>query len=298
MGKVMTSDWGRSAAALLAGGLAFSICSSAAAEIGASPWQKTERAMVRLVAAASAVGRSDEILVGVEMRMQPGWKTYWRHPGEAGLPPRFNWQGSANIAAQDVIWPTPERFAVGGVESIGYTARVILPIRLKLAAPGRAAAMKLHLAYAVCREICVPDEATLSLALPVGNGARTAHAGEIARFAALAPRPGGAHGWHVEYAGHELPPRPGAAPRSMLMVTLVSGKTPFGHPDLLVVGETGEHYGRAALRVIDMGRRVHFILPHTAAASGAGEKGREILLTVIDGARSGEFTFRVGGAEH
>jgi suppressor for copper-sensitivity B len=298
MGKVMTPAAVRWAA--IAAVLAFPLCSDARAQAGATPWHVTERGMVRLVAATTSVGRGDEILVGVELRMRPGWKTYWRHPGEAGLPPRFDWRESSNIETMRYVWPVPKRFEVGGVESLGYATRVILPVRIKLAAAGAATTIRLRFAYALCRDICVPEETTFTLALATGTGAPSLHAAELARFVAMAPSPGRELGWHVDYVGHE---RGGdGKSRAQLMVTLSSKGAAFADPDLLVVGEAGDHYGRAAMRVIDRGRRVHFILPHRSMAGrteeAAAEKGRDLVLTVIDGRRAGQFDIRLGGVQN
>lgn len=101
-------------------------------------------------------------LAGLRLEMKPGWKTYWRHPGEAGIPPQFDTTASANLAAFDVLWPRPGIFQSFGMETIGYADQVVLPIRLIPVDPSEAmtAAMTIHLG--VCREICVLEEIKLS----------------------------------------------------------------------------------------------------------------------------------------
>src|SRR5262249_33830700 len=148
----------------------FLVGSDARAETGA--WSESAHAKVRLISAKTgiATGDFDIVRLGIEIRLAPGWKTYWRSPGEGGMPPRFDWAGSANLAPADVAWPAPTRFEIGGLESVGYTDHVILPVDVVLARPGQALAARLHVQYAVCREICMLVEARLALDLPERAG--------------------------------------------------------------------------------------------------------------------------------
>ncbi|MGU3497013.1 protein-disulfide reductase DsbD domain-containing protein [Xanthobacteraceae bacterium A53D] len=128
----------------------------------------TEGAQVRLLA-GTATG--DMVRAGLEIRLAPGWKTYWRYPGDSGVPPRFDWTGSTNVADVTVLWPAPMRFDDGaGGTSIGYKGTVILPLEVRLKAPGQPAELKLALDYAVCESLCVPADARLDATLP-GTGA-------------------------------------------------------------------------------------------------------------------------------
>jgi DsbC/DsbD-like thiol-disulfide interchange protein len=108
---------------------------------------------------------------GVEIRLDPGWKTYWRDPGDSGVPPTLDFSGSENVKSVTVLWPAPERFPDGaGGTSIGYLDHVILPLRV---APGDAAkhsSLQVKLGYAICGNLCIPVEANLKLAL-AGDGA-------------------------------------------------------------------------------------------------------------------------------
>ena len=67
---------------------------------------------------------------GVEIKLQPGWKTYWRYPGDSGVPPVFDFAASDNVKSATVLWPAPVRFADGGGNSIGYKGDVIFPLRI------------------------------------------------------------------------------------------------------------------------------------------------------------------------
>lgn len=109
-------------------------------------------------------------VAGLRIRLAEGWKTYWRSPGEAGIPPRFDWSGSTNVAALGVVWPHPKAFTLNGLTSIGYTGDVILPIEVTprdAAAPVR---LRLGLEIGVCEDVCIPAVGTFGIELS-GPGA-------------------------------------------------------------------------------------------------------------------------------
>jgi suppressor for copper-sensitivity B len=286
MGSVMTSGGFFGAAA--AAWVVFAFGSAARAEV--SPWIASERGAVRLVAASSGVGQQRSLVFGLEFRLAPGWKTYWRVPGETGTPPRFDWDGSENLGEPAVIWPAPRRFTIVGMQSYGYAGRVILPLRAEVAAPGRGVSLRLHLRYAICREVCVPEEARLRLDLPAGPADATAHADAIAAFAARAPQPGDRHGWSVD-AAHIVKPNGGAGPHVKLVIDLTSAAAPFEAPELLAEDGSGRSFGLAIAKLAPDRQRVRFVLPSYRADRAEPAAGA-ITLTVIDGALSGTFTVR------
>jgi DsbC/DsbD-like thiol-disulfide interchange protein len=104
-------------------------------------------------------------LAGVRIDLDQGWDTYWRTPGDAGIPPSFDWKDSAGVADVDVLYPVPQRFETAAGETVGYQDRVVFPIRVKHAAQGADAKLSLDLFFAVCKEICIPARAKSSLAL-------------------------------------------------------------------------------------------------------------------------------------
>jgi len=137
-------------------------------------WQQVGPTRVRLVGAGRVdaerlAGRSrlpdPVLLAGIEIRLDKGWKTYWRTPGD-GIAPQFDWSGSRNVMATQVLWPTPRHFHDVAGEYNGYKDSVIFPV---LIAPQHAdSPVKLDLAldYAICDDICIPVSATLSAILP------------------------------------------------------------------------------------------------------------------------------------
>lgn len=138
----------------------------------ASPWDKEAHAEARLIAGTMAKAPDANFLrAGVEIRLDSGWKTYWRDPGDSGVPPSFDFTGSGNVKSVRVLWPAPERFPDGaGGNSIGYMGRVILPLRVVPNDATQPASLHVKLGYAICGNLCVPAEANLDLALS-GNGA-------------------------------------------------------------------------------------------------------------------------------
>ena len=133
----------------------------------ASAWQKEAHAAARLIAGTIIKTPAASFLrAGIEIRLDPGWKTYWRYPGDTGVPPTFDFAGSQNVKSTTVEWPAPERFSDGaGGHSIGYLGDIILPLKVAPADPSRPSALHVKLNYAICGTLCVPAEATLELAL-------------------------------------------------------------------------------------------------------------------------------------
>ncbi len=113
-------------------------------------------------------------MTGLVLDLAPEWKTYWRSPGAAGVPPTFDWSGSRNLAEAEVLWPRPHYFESFGVQTLGYAKRVVFPIRLVPEDPARPIALGLDLAVGVCREICVLEETTVSADIAPGAPAEAA----------------------------------------------------------------------------------------------------------------------------
>src|ERR1700735_5581420 len=154
----------------------------------ASPWDKQPHAQARLIA-GSVMKSADATYLhaGVEIRLDAGWKTYWREPGDSGVPPTFDFSGSDNVKSVTVEWPAPQRFPDGaGGNSIGYVDDVILPLRVFQIDSAKPAVLHLKLGYDVCANMCVPADASLELALS-GKGAEGA---TITKQEARVPRRG------------------------------------------------------------------------------------------------------------
>ncbi len=150
------SAWSTLIAALLA-----LIAVTAARADDASPWVSESHSAVRLVAGS----RSGAVLLGgIAFQLQPGWKTYWRSPGDSGVPPRFDFSKSDNVEAVTILWPAPTAFADGaGGTSLGYKSHVVLPLRIVAKNADKPVTLRADISYAVCEKLCVPVEAMTEL---------------------------------------------------------------------------------------------------------------------------------------
>src|SRR5438552_5623907 len=121
-----------------------------------SPWQRDGHSAVRLLAGS----RSGAVLLGgIAFELQPGWKTYWRTPGDSGVPPRFDFSKSDNVEAVTVLWPAPMKFDDGaGGFSLGYKKQVVLPLRIIAKNNDKPVTLRAHISYAVCDKLCIPVE--------------------------------------------------------------------------------------------------------------------------------------------
>lgn len=123
-------------------------------------------------------------LAAVQLRLAPGWKTYWRSPGDAGIPPQFDWSKSRNLGSVGIHWPAPVVFLTAGMRTIGYTGDLVLPITLAPRKPGAPMDIRVTVDLGVCSDVCVPQRITLGTRIDDANTTPTP-----AIAAALASRP-------------------------------------------------------------------------------------------------------------
>lgn len=95
-------------------------------------------------------------MAALRLTLAPGWKTYWRAPGDAGIPPRFDWSGSKNLARVAVSWPTPKVFDQNGMRSVGYESVLVIPLRIHPVEHSTAVQLSVDMDLGVCSDICVP----------------------------------------------------------------------------------------------------------------------------------------------
>ena len=107
----------------------------------------------------------------IRLTLAEGWKTYWRAPGDAGIPPDFKWNGSRNLAGVAVSWPTPKVFEQNGMRSVGYSHQVTLPLTVAAKQAGKPVEINLKMEIGVCKDICVPQ--TLSIKGTLDSAATT-----------------------------------------------------------------------------------------------------------------------------
>src|SRR5579883_2406606 len=177
----------RAAASLLAALLVVLCIEPAVAEPAASEWVRTDQTQDRLVSAVTASGDAAALRLGLQFKLEPGWKIYWRSPGDAGLPPKADWTGSRNLGAATVHWPAPERFELFDLDTFGYGDEVVLPIDAQVEQRGAPVALRMALDYLVCEKICIPYQTALRLDLPAGPAEPSEYAHLIDRYMARVP---------------------------------------------------------------------------------------------------------------
>lgn len=144
---------------------------------------KTENIRAELVSEMSAVKAGEPFWVGLHFTIKPKWHTYWKNPGDSGLPAEINWKLPAGAKADPIVWPAPTFFDIGGVINYGYHDDVVL--LTKITPPADASGSMVLNADAnwlVCEDVCIPEEGKFSLSLPVGAAAKPADADMRALF--------------------------------------------------------------------------------------------------------------------
>ena len=217
--------------------LVAALSAGASAAVAAAPPPPKPGAAVRLVVAGVVDGRPE---VGIEIALEPGWKTYWRTPGDAGIPPMVDWSKSSGASAFDLRFPAPVRFGEEGVTSIGYTGPVVLPVDLALTDPAEPAKLDLDVQIGLCREICVPVSTHLTGTVSPGASIDAAALDRIrdARSRLPAPAVEGQAPWVMSLERDR--DRDSIAGAVLIRVKTPEGVAADERRDVLVEGPTAE----------------------------------------------------------
>jgi len=151
----------------------------------ASAWAQDSHSAFRLIAGANKEGAAP-LRAGIEIKMPPGWHTYWRYPGDSGVPPRFDFSGSENLAAAKVLYPAPHLYGDEAGNTLGYKDAVTFPLQVTPKQPGKPVELRVKLDYAVCEKLCVPAQGSAELALSPGASAQDT---ALAAAEAQVPKP-------------------------------------------------------------------------------------------------------------
>ncbi len=264
--------------------LALLLCALAATPItpavaaDASAWSQDLKSAVRLIAGASTAGDA-ALRAGVEVKMQPGWHTYWRYPGDAGVPPRFDFSGSDNVRSAKVRYPAPVLFKDGGGQSIGYSDSVIFPVQVVPRDAGKPVILRLKLDYAVCEKLCIPAEARAELPLTAGPSAN-----DILLVAAEAKVPAPVAAAELELTAKRV----NDAAKPLVAVDL---KTPSGGQALVFVEGPSAEWALPIPKPAQgaPAGRQHFGFELDGLPPGVSPKGAfELTFTVVEGGRAVE----------
>lgn len=237
-------------------------------------WQQRPHAVLRLTAAALEQAGNPAPWAAVELKLEPGWKIYWRSPGGAGIPTTFDWSGSENLRNAETRWPRPKRARIWNVDTLGYGGQVMFPVALDLHDPAAPTVLHVRVAYGVCREICVRDEAVLTLKVEPGDWSRATEAERIRAALATVPDPGSEAALRVRHAVVE---------DGRLCVDAESAE-PAVAPDLFVEGPAGLRFGPTVATIGDDRRQVRFEVPVQGTTQGT----LPLVLTFVDGPRAFE----------
>lgn len=216
--------------------------------------------------------------VGLEMTLKHGWKTYWRVPGESGVPPIFDWSASDNVTTVQLDMPAPHRFSDANGEGIGYTEAVIFPARATPKDPTQPGRLVLDLFYAVCHDICVPVTAELSLELSeqTARASSSFSLKQAWQQVPAGPSPGG--------PGISLIRSTEANGKAALEISLTGLKAPSA-ADIFVETTTNAYLRKPQLSGTSDGVSTYLLIADGLAA-GISLKGHSVNVTVTDGSTS------------
>lgn len=151
----------------------------------------TPQVKAELVAhAPDGVSPGKALWLGLKIEHKPHWHTYWKNPGDSGLPTRLEWTLPAGVQAGDIEWPTPGKLPIGPLMNYGYEGTLLLPVAVTVPAgfKGDALDVKLHAEWLVCKDVCIPESGDFALRLPA-QAATAAHAALFEAARAALPQP-------------------------------------------------------------------------------------------------------------
>ena len=261
-----------------------------ASAAGTSPWSRSAHSSLRLLDGGTA---PDSARLGaIEISLAPDFKTYWRSPGDSGLPPIFDWSGSTNVGQVTVLWPVPIRFADGLGTSVGYKESVVLPVIVTPKDAAQPIDLRLKAEYAVCSTLCIPGNASTELTLPPGAPTDAERRRRIEGFLARVPasaRPG---------AGR--PPaviRAAVAEKAIEIEVLVPPSN--REPDVFIEAAEGWYFGTpvpAAAAADSAVRRTLWTVPVLEGPKGASLEGLPVIVTVPSGENGIEVRLNLDGS--
>ncbi len=214
----------------------------------------------RLYSPVTATGKADVVNLALELKLKPKWDTYWRTPGDAGLPPDLDFKGSGNFKSFTLQYPLPHRLTISGLDNNVYTEEVTFPVTVAVATPGAPLDLKLKLSLLVCNEICVPEKHELTFSLPAGEAMPSAEAALYDAAIAKLPRTN-IEGYSF---GRSWLENDTATNKQVLVIEGQLPAKPSADADIFVEHDSGTAFGRPAITYDDATGKVAFrIEPHT-----------------------------------
>ena len=173
--------------------LSFSISTSTVAQNSTKSVLNTDQVSAELMAhTPQGIGVGQEVWVGLQLKHQPEWHTYWKNAGDSGLPTALEWTLPPGVTAGDIAWPAPHKIRIGNLVNYGYDGKVLLPVRLRIDSNFQPSQLlneleiKLKAFWLVCRKECIPQDGDFSLKIPL-KSSTALNAAEFANAAAALP---------------------------------------------------------------------------------------------------------------
>lgn len=247
-----------------------------------SPWQEFMGSRMRLISAGSIGGKYK---AGLEVDLADGWKTYWKVPGDSGIPPLLDFSSSRNAENIDFLWPVPSRIKAGDTHILGYKDAIIFPFLITPTDTTNPVHLALDAQIGLCAELCVPLNAQLDLDIASGGDHDPGSELLIDRDLALVPQK----------------PRPGFSILSMQQEKreqqpdrlLITAEIPdgFGHKDMFVEGPEDWFLPLTSLISPDDARKLEFELVLDGLPDGATTEGQKLTFTLTNGDEAIEQSF-------
>lgn len=233
---------------------------------------------IELMQASTGLGDGQPLLLGIRIEPRPGWKTYWRAPGESGLPPVFTFRVHDNMDVPEIKWPAPKRLMLQGLESYGYDGPVIFPFHVQPRDTTRPIQIEVQVDYAVCMDICVPEQAVLKLSLQPGPYGATAQGDALLAALARVPVQQTEDSFvHIETV------ITGRNDKQVFLQVQASSASGFKKPDLFADGAAELLFGAPDIDYSSGRRQAVLRLLLVQLDPGQPINGQTITLTLVDG---------------
>tara|TARA_B100000029_G_scaffold247805_1_gene244724 strand:+ start:34719 stop:36857 length:2139 start_codon:yes stop_codon:yes gene_type:complete len=251
-----------------------------------SEWDVGPKAKARLLSSIKSVGNHNVILIGVEVKLKPGWKTYWRSPGESGMPPKLDFSKSSNLKSTNLEWPAPSRFIFEGLKMNGYKDEIVFPVQIEPVNIGEAIDIRVLLDVLACKDICIPHSMKLGLHLPSGKSYETKYAELIRKYKDLVPGKLNSDG--LEITSYRQ--------KGSILKAIYSSNFIFDNPEFFIETQDKLKFIRNKVEILNKGKLL--------VAEWRLEKEREkpdnstdqlsnVTLTLVDGNRSVESHLKI-----
>ena len=248
-----------------------------------SGWVSSDFSQIRLIAVQDG---ENGLRAGLHIRLETGWKTYWRSPGDSGVPTVVDWAASNNVDVAGISWPVPKRMVLSGYQSFVYQDEVVLLLDAKPVKAGQAVHLAADVNYAVCKDICVPLLASLKLELQpgqTGKGDRV-HARLLDRFRTRVPEistvssGGREQGNGLNFSAVDL----GTGNRKQVLEVVLDSKEPLGDADVFAEAAMPFSFSPPKVKFSPDRRQARFSFVVNGGIRNQSLRGENVILTAVN----------------